>query len=336
MNIVMMTNTYTPMLGGVARSVSWFTEAFRSAGHRVMVIAPTFENAPVEELDVVRLPAIQNFNGSDFSVRLPLPGMLTPILDEFKPDLIHAHHPFLLGETALRVAALYNVPCVFTHHTMYEQYTHYVPGDSPVMKRFVISLGTEYANLCDYVIAPSESIANVLRERGVTTPIASIPTGIDRNKFAKGNGNRARREYKIPQRSLVIGHVGRLAPEKNLPFLCDAVIRVLLDQPKAMFLVVGAGPSETEIRASFENAGLSHRLRMTGALDGIQLADAYRAMNVFVFASKSETQGMVLAEAMTTGAPVVALDAPARAKWFAMESMVAWSWKKMSGHSPTH
>ena len=310
MNIVMMTNTYLPMLGGVARSVAWFTEAFRQQGHRVLVVAPTFENMPQHEQDVVRVPALQKFNGSDFSVRLPVPGLVDDALDEFHPDIVHSHHPFLLGDTALRVAALHDLPIVFTHHTMYEQYTHYVPGDSPAMKRFAIRLATEYANLCDHVIAPSESIAAVLRGRGVRVPMTPIPTGIDKDRFAKGDGAAARQRYGIEESAFVVGHVGRLAPEKNLALLARAVAQFSASHPHTHFLVVGKGPSEEDIEKIFANRGLSDRLHMTGSLDGQALTDAYHAMDVFAFASKSETQGMVLAEAMTTGAPVVAIDAP--------------------------
>ncbi len=143
MNILMMTNTYLPHTGGVARSVAWFSEEYRRQGHRVLVVAPTFPHAPAEEPDVIRLPAIQNFNGSDFSVRLPAPGLLVGALDRFEPEIVHSHHPFLTGDTALRVASSRNLPLVFTHHTMYEHYTHYVPGDSPPLRRLSERLATE-------------------------------------------------------------------------------------------------------------------------------------------------------------------------------------------------
>src|SRR5690606_28775178 len=121
---------------------------------------------------------------SEFSLRLPVPVALSSVFEEFAPDVVHAHHPFLLGDTALRVAALHGVPLVFTHHTMYEQYTHYSPVDSEAVKQFAIRLPTEYANLCDHVIAPSRSVEGLLRERGVTSPMTAVPTGIDPARFA--------------------------------------------------------------------------------------------------------------------------------------------------------
>ena len=310
MNILMATNTFSPHVGGVARSVEAFTSEFRRLGHCVWVVAPVFEGAPKKELGVIRVPAVQHFNGSDFSVRLPIPSFLFPSLDRFKPDIIHAHHPFLLGDTALRIAAVHDVPLIFTHHTMYEQYTHYVPGDSLTLKRFVIELSTGFANLCDAVIAPSDSIESILKERGVKTPITVIPTGVHVERFQQGDGERFRRLNKIPKDAFVVGHVGRLAPEKNLEFLSKSVADFMRNHEKAHFVVAGSGPSKLEIRTFFESQDLDQRMHLLGVLQAEDLVDAYHAMNIFAFTSKTETQGMVLTEALGAGIPVVAVDAP--------------------------
>lgn len=308
----MFTNTYLPHVGGVARSVATFTEDLRSLGHRVLVIAPTFPgqaDTEDERTEVVRVPAIQNFNGSDFSVRVPIPFFINQKIEAFHPDVIHSHHPFLLGDSALRAARPRNLPLVFTHHTLYERYTHYVPLDSPAMKRFVIRLSTEYANLCNRVVAPSRSIAQLIHKRGVRKPIEEIPTGIDTRFFAGGRGKKFRKAQGIADHSLVVGHIGRLAPEKNLTYLAEAVALFLGSHPDGYFLVAGRGPSEAEIRRIFDTRGLSRQLLMAGMVTGQELSDTYKAMDLFVFASKTETQGMVLAEAMAAGKAVIALDA---------------------------
>lgn len=311
MNICMMTNTYLPHVGGVARSVSTFTDEYRKLGHEVLVVAPEFAGKPLSRRAaaiVERVPAIQQFNGSDFSVKLPLIAA-PPRLDAFPTDIIHAHHPFLLGDTALRIAASKNVPVVFTHHTRYEDYTHYVPFDSPALKDVAVNLPTHFANLCDGVIAPSESIARLIRRRGVEVPVRVVPTGIDVAAFAAGDGARCRRKFKLPADAFVVGHVGRLAPEKNLGYLAEAAVLFLRRNPAARFFVVGGGPAEADLRETFARARLSDQLVLAGPLTGRALADAYNAMDVFAFASLTETQGMVLAEAMAAGRPVVALNA---------------------------
>lgn len=310
MNILILTNTFTPHVGGVARSVEAFTAEYRKRGHRVLVVAPEFADMPQVEVDVVRINAIQNFNASDFSVALPIHPQLSETIDDFCPDVVHSQHPFLLGNTALRLARHRELPLVFTHHTLYEQYTHYVPGNSPALKRFAIELATRYANLSDQVFAPSESIRDLLLERGVSTPIAVVPTGVRLENFARGDGGAMRRELGIPADAFVVGHLGRLAPEKNLEFLTRAVADFISRNSRAHFLVVGTGPSEATIRQAFSNSGMEAQLHVAGILQRQQLTDALHAMDLFAFASTSETQGMVLTEAMAAGLPVVALDAP--------------------------
>lgn len=310
MNIIMLTNTFSPHVGGVANSVARFTAELRRNGHRVLVVAPEFEGAPPDGDDVVRVHALQQFNGSDFAVPVPLTLKVAAALKSFRPEIVHSHHPFLLGDTALRVAASREIPAVFTHHTIYEKYTHYVPGDSPRLKRFVIDLATGYCNLCDAVIAPSGSVADLLASRGVAAPITVIPTGVDLRDFEGADGAAFRRAAGIPERAFLVGHVGRLAPEKNMAFLAGAVGGFLKSRPGARFLLVGAGPSLEDVAEVFLRHGLSDRLHCAGVLKGEELAAAYRSMDVFAFASLTETQGMVLTEAMAAGVPVVAIDAP--------------------------
>lgn len=309
MNILMMTNTFLPHVGGVARSVAAFTNELRRIGNRVIVVAPEYDNDPNDEEDVIRIPAIQHFNGSDFSAVLPIPGFLEAHLQNFQPDIVHSHHPFLMGSTAVRVATKHEVPLVYTQHTMFEQYTHYVPVHLPRMKQFVVSLCTGYANMADQVVAPSESVVQILRERGVKTPIETVPTGVFIDQFQRGDGQVVRISENIPSHAFIVGHVGRLAPEKNLDFLSEAVALFLRNEPEAHFLVAGYGSSEKKMHDFFIRHGLQNQVHFLGKQHGQSLINAYHAMDVFAFSSKSETQGLVLIEAMASGVPVVALDA---------------------------
>lgn len=313
MKICMFTNTYLPHVGGVANSVARFTEDLRRRGHRVMIIAPSFpdvDEAKDRAEDVFRVPAVQNFNGSDFSLRIPVPFVIDDALNEFDPDIIHSHHPYLLGDAAMRAAGQRCLPLVFTHHTRYEEYTHYVTSASSIMKQFAIHLSTEYANRCTRIVAPSRSIAKMIHERGVFRKVAVIPTGVDLNFFQSGNGAVFRKEAGISPNARVIGHVGRLAPEKNLEYLSRAVVRYLQRDPRSYFIVAGEGPSHATMQTLFDQNDLGKQVVMAGKRTGRQLADFYDALDIFIFASQSETQGMVLAEAMAAGKPVVGLNAP--------------------------
>jgi 1,2-diacylglycerol 3-alpha-glucosyltransferase len=310
MKIAMFTNTYLPHVGGVARSVSTYEDELRRRGHEVKIVAPRFEGGEESTAEVLRVPAIQGFNGSDFSVRLPQPGLIAPWLDEFHPQVVHSHHPFLLGDAALRYAWSRRLPLVFTHHTLYEQYTRYVPLDSDALQRVAIQMAAEYCNLATHVIAPSSSIAELLASRGVRTPVTVIPTGIDLDFYSSGDRRRFLLDHGVNDDALVIGHVGRLAGEKNLDFLAEAVGAYLARRPDAVFLVVGSGGHAAEFERALLRQAEPRQVLLVGQKTGRELADAYAAMDVFVFSSQSETQGMVLAEAMAAGAPVVALDGP--------------------------
>lgn len=309
MNILMMTNTYKPVVGGIERSIEVFSSEYRALGHKVLIVAPVFKNMKEEE-GVYRIPAIQNFNGTDFSVELPVPGILDDVIDNFEPDIVHSHHPFLVGDTALRIASSRDIPLVFTYHTMYEMNTHYVPGNSKALRRFVAELALGYSQLCDRVIAPSGSILDILKHRGLDSPVTAIPTGINVSEFSSGDGDAFREKAGIPKDCFLAGYLGRMEEEKNMLFLLNGIIRFMKNNGSARFLAVGGGDLLEPLKKKAVSEGVPERTHFTGVLKGKDKIDAYHAMDVFAFASKSETQGLVLAEAMASGVPVIGLDAP--------------------------
>lgn len=306
----MVTNTYKPHVGGVATSIKDFSDEYRKSGHRVLIIAPEFDNCPLKEEDVIRVPAIKNVNGSGFSLRLPAPLRLFRRMFHFHPHLIHSHHPYLLGDSAYRLATILGIPLIFTYHTMYEHYAHYWLSNSIKFCNFIRKLSCNYANLCTHLIAPSESIAILLKTRGVNIPISVIPTGIDHEKFAHGDRQTYRQQKGIPPQAYVIGYLGRFAKEKNLLFWSEVVIDCLKQHPDFHALLVGVGPLLPSLIELFGAAGVHDRLHVDGAVTKDAAAHAFHAMDVFLFTSKTETQGIVLLEAMASGLPVVGLDAP--------------------------
>lgn len=310
MKILMMTNTYFPIVGGLEQSIHSFSEEFKALGHEVMIVTPAYADAPAAEPGLIRVPAIHKFNGTVFSVNYPASGLLSSLMKVFSPDIVHSHHPFFMGDFALRLSRQHGIPLVSTYHCMYEQYIHFWPVQNEGVKRFIIKLAAGYSNLVDQVIVPSESVKEILLNRGVKTPMEIVPTGVDIEHFAKGNGKDFREQQGIPLDAFVIGHAGRLAPEKNLEFLTNCLVESMEKDPRIHALIVGNGPSEDLIKNAFKKAGLEKRLHLAGVLHYQELVDAYHAMDIFIFASLSETQGIVLIEAMAAGVPVVALDAP--------------------------
>ncbi len=310
MNILMMSNTYAPIVGGIERSIQSFAEEFRKRGHDVRIVTSEYEGRPEHEDYVIRIPALKKVFHTDFSINLPIPGVISNLMEQYKPDLVHSHHPFFVGDLALRLCGQYGLPHVYTYHTMFEWYTAMLGTDSEAVQRFLVALATGYCNLADQVFVPSESVAGILEERKVETPIAVVPTGVNTAHFASGNGEDMRRYFGIPTAAFVAGHLGRLSPEKNLNFLAESMAQFLVDNPEAHFMVIGTGPSEDSVKELMREKGVDARVHFTGLLKGADLVNAYHAMDVFVFASKSETQGLVVTEAMAAGLYVVALDAP--------------------------
>lgn len=324
MRVLMATNTYLPHVGGVANAVDRMVRSLRQMGHEVIVVAPG--DSPVAPIHadrqgVIRVPAISAVAGSDFSLPLPVTERLTQVIAAFDPHIIHAHHQFSLGKAALVAARKLGKPIVVTVHTFLENMTgsFKVPIKLSLTAKIAKSafsfLGAStlpifYENSCDAVLAPTESAARLLRERGVTTPIYITPSGIDVGVYANPNGAAVRKKHAIDPDVFVVGHVGRLSKEKNLGFLAKGMAKFLQSNGGARAIIVGNGPCSGEMDAIFRAHRVASRVRWLGVQRGQALADAYGAMNVFAFSSVIETQGLVLAEAMAAGAPVIALDGP--------------------------
>lgn len=308
--VAMFTNTYAPMVGGIERAVANVHQDLNASGHLCRVITPVFKNAEHSADGVLRMPALTGIGEKEFSIPLPATGRLQHWMEAIEPDIVHAHQPFLLGDTAWRVARLRHIPLVFTHHTFYERYAHYLRMDPDRAFRLVTDMTTRYANRSDLVIAPTESVRSALLERGVNSPIEVAPSGIDWALFAGGSRTAGRQLLGLSAEEEVIGHVGRLAQEKNMSYLIEAVLHALERRPDAKFVLVGEGDRLDWARRRFEEASMTSRLVVPGVVLGANLADVYAALDTFVFASLTDTQGLVLAEAMAAAVPIVALDAP--------------------------
>jgi 1,2-diacylglycerol 3-alpha-glucosyltransferase len=309
MRIMMLTNIYRPLVGGITLSIEAFSQRLRDRGCEVLVVTPEVDEHDADETDVVRVPAVPRAFKGKYSLPLPVPGNVQACFRDFRPDVVHAHHPFFMGVSARRGCALWDVPLVYTHHTRYDVYLRTMLHVPDPLREMFGKLVTHYCEACNAVVAPGERIARILREEGVTTPIVVIPTGVDVARFSAGDGAAFRRRNGIPAETFVVGHVGRLSPEKNGEFLARAAARFLVDDAEARFVLVGEGESADEMLVPFERAGVEDRVHAVGRLEGADLVDAYDALDVFAFASQSETQGMVVTEAMAAGNPVVALQA---------------------------
>jgi glycosyltransferase involved in cell wall biosynthesis len=310
MKVAFFSNNYRPFMGGVTRSIDTFRPEFEARGHAVHLFVPRFKGYEEREERVYRVPSIPKFNHTDFSLPLPFSLKVRNIFGKLDLDLVHAQHPFFLGEMGMHLGKSRNLPIVLTYHTQYDQYSHYTPIDSALVKRWIINVCTSFCNLCDLVVAPCSDIRELLLQRGVATRIEVIPTGIDLSAYGHPDRSWLRETFGLSRKQKILLHVGRLAKEKNLEFLLQAVAQAMARDRDLVLLVAGTGDRVPRLKELSQTLGLGSRVVFHGQMQPAELVNAYAGADLFVFTSKTETQGLVILESMAAGTPAVAVDAP--------------------------
>lgn len=318
MNILMLSDVYFPRVNGVSTSIRSFARNLVRKGHRVVLVAPDYGDAEAQQardhefgdaFEVRRLPASTLF--FDPEDRLITRRALREALAELSTtrwDVIHVHTPFRAHRLGVRLGRALGMPVIETYHTYFEEYVaHYLPWlPGGVLKLAARMLSRRLCHEVDHLIVPTAEMVAVLDRYDVRTPSTVLPTGIDLDEFTGGDGMRFREAHGIAADQPVVTTVSRLAIEKNIPFLIEAVQRLLPDFPKLVFVIAGEGPDAQRLREYVARLGLQEHVRFVGNLDRrTTLLDCYRAADAFIFASPTETQGLVLIEAMALGVPIV-------------------------------
>jgi len=317
MRIAIFTNNYLPRVSGVAIAVHFLERALRELGHKTLVIAPDYslEEAQVKDTEVMR---ITSFSFPNLKFAIPLEfidrGLIEDKVTEFNPDLIHTHHPFLLGKAALDMADQLDVPLVYTFHTLYEFFTHYFLMDTEQVRKQVREYLVNFSNCCDLVVAPTEPIRQYLVELGVSTKTASIPTGIDFERFEKVQEHslaRRRKKLKLDRFDRVMFYAGRISREKNLSLAFQA-LKILTDEGLNLCLMLaGDGPAKRPYQKEIAKLGIDERVIWLGFRPQHELPEFYFLSDLFLFPSASDTQGIVLYEARAAEIPIVAVESMA-------------------------
>ncbi|MEA4926838.1 MAG: glycosyltransferase family 4 protein [Syntrophomonadaceae bacterium] len=311
MKIGIFTDSYKPYTSGVVSSISTFKEELTKLGHEIHIFAPSYPHYTEVEENVYRYYSIPSPTNPDYTLAIPVyPGMGI-LIRSLQLDLIHVHSPFTMGRVGLRYARKYNLPLLLTYHTRYDQYVHYVPLAHDLAKEVTIKYSSHFCNNCDHIIAPSQEIKEIIRGFEVKTPITVIPSGVPLEKYKNGDASWLRRNYPIPDKNKILLFVGRLTQEKNLPFLLESFKEVKMRMPQTTLVIIAQGPMEEELKemATSMELSLEHDVIFTGALPFEALVNAYYSADLFVFSSLTETQGLVLIEAMAAGLPVAAVSA---------------------------
>jgi len=310
MRVLFVSDVYFPRVNGVSTSICTFRSDLKHLGVETMLVTPEYPGAqPDGDPSIVRVPSGRV--PRDPEDRRFRSGPLRRALNRelaARVDLVHIHTPFIAHYAGVRFAREHGLPVVATYHTFFEDYLHhYVPilprgiGRS-IARRFTRSQCADVAAL----ISPSAPMRDALEAYGVTTPIEVLPTGLAAESFVRGDGARFRQQFSLPASSPLLLYVGRVAFEKNIDFLLRSFVRVLTREPKALLVIAGEGPALPHLTRMARELGIQHAVRFIGYLDrSRELPDCYAAGDAFVFASRTETQGLVLLEAMAQGTPVV-------------------------------
>lgn len=333
MRIAMLTNNYKPFVGGVPISIERLSEGLRELGHEVYIFAPSYEGQ-TEEPYVIRYRS----HKKKLMGKMVVPNIWDQSIEfgfsQITFDIIHVHHPMLMGYIAHYLGWKYNVPIVFTYHTRYEQYLHYLPpydylqrycdgnNNSKIrrLEKKVFYHGSEklvtahnrvFTNKCNLVLAPTNSMKEYLLDNGTMTNVEIIPTGLLEEDFTyHADKSKGIRDRCISGRKYLFCTVSRLEKEKNISFLLKGLVKLKENIGDCFrFLLIGDGSDRESLELEASNLGISDNVVFTGSIDHDELPNYYSACDGFLFASRSETQGIVLLEAMAVGLPVVAVEA---------------------------
>jgi glycosyltransferase involved in cell wall biosynthesis len=307
MKIALFSDSFLPVPNGVSIAVRGLAKELRGLGYKVYIFAPTFRGYEDTDPNVLRLPSIQPPVAYRYPLALPVSPRIIDAFGQLGIDIVHTHTPFFTGMAARSLAKRAGLPLVSTYHTLYENYIHYVPFIPKVIVRSMLRYYLQYYyRKCDTLITPSQAALDSLRAHNVTKAATIIPTAIpeapafDRHVQRKALG--------VDDGTLMMLYVGRLALEKNTPFLLRSLKPILDKNPNCALWLVGAGPLLDHIARLAKKLGIDRQVHIVGGMPREEVNRYYAAADLFVFPSTSETQGLVIGEAQTYGLPCVAVE----------------------------
>lgn len=312
LRVAMFTNNFLPFIGGVPIAIERLRRGLTQLGHKVLVVAPCYQDATSDEADTVRVgPLLPLGKFGEFRLANIFSWSMYRKVMLFRPDLIHVHHPFWLGSAGVITARMLDIPVIYSYHTRLEHYAHYVPLPGPLFRNLVShALVRRLANRCDGVVVPTESAEEYLRTIGVKRPIFVQPTGIDYQRLQAVTAAEVQvlREKLGLTNERVLISISRLSKEKNIDFMFDAIAQLARTCTVPFrLLLIGEGEEREHLQRRLSTEGLASHVLLVGAVPPEEIPIYCQLGDFFLFASRSETQGMVILEAMAAGLPVVAV-----------------------------
>lgn len=309
MRIGMMADAYKPHISGITNVIALNKKFLEKAGYEVYLFTFGGGDYVDDEPNIIRTRGVPLVDtGLYFSARHSSEAQKLIR----KMDIIHVHHPFTSGQLAIRYCRANNIPLVFTNHTRYDLYAHaYLPmvpdalGDA-----FLRAYMPTFCKACDLVIAPSAGLKEVLINLGVDSPIDVIPNGVDVQPFQSVEKPIPRKDLGFDENDLLLTYMGRIGPEKNLPFLLRAFAGIAMTYDNVNLLILGDGPERENLEDRVRVMGMNERVKFTGMIPYSELPAYMATADVFVTASVTEVHPLSVIEALASGLPVVGIVSP--------------------------
>jgi glycosyltransferase involved in cell wall biosynthesis len=312
MKIGIFTETYHPTVNGVVVSIDTFMHVLEREGHQYYIFAPANRKAMNDPKNVYRFPSFHFPNDSIYPAALPMPFQFAqryfPLSLIRQLDVIHIQHNTMMGQYGLSFAERYNIPSVYTYHTMVALYADAFPIIGALAIPILNAITRFTANRADRIITPTPSVKKYLQSIGVTKKITPLPTGILTDLYKRTNQQRIRESYHIPLNQEILLFVGRLAAEKNVFFLLEAFEQIRKTRPHTHLVLAGDGPDREKFEQWIRQHKLGRHITLTGFLTRKEVMHLFGSADLFVFPSVTDTQGIVIIEAMAAGAVPVAVD----------------------------
>lgn len=313
MNIGIFTDTYYPQINGVVTSTTTLFEELKKKGHNVYIFTPNdigVNKKTANEKNIYRLPSMPFVFSTNYRMTFVYPPKMFLLFKRLNLDIIHTQTEFSIGFLGGLVADFYNIPCVHTYHTMYEDYVHYIFRGKLITKKGAKRFSRVFCNSAEHIIAPAEKTRKALIDYKVKKPISVIPTGLDLSVFSKeiskSDINKLKTSLNIPLDKKVVLVLGRVAKEKSIDIIVKQFPKILKEEPNAILLIVGSGPDIPILKDLAKKNKIHDKIIFTGFIKNKEIHKYYKLGDVFVTASTSETQGLTYIEAMASSVPVVA------------------------------
>jgi len=310
MNIGIFTDSYFPQLSGVATSIKTLKDALEKQGHNVFIFTTTDPHIKkgTVEANIFRFSSVPFISFTDRRVAFRGFFEATKVAREVKLDIVHTQTEFALGMIGKYVAHQLKIPAIHTYHTMYEDYLHYVLNGHLLRPYHVKQFTNVYLKNMDGVIAPSKRVETLLKRYKVNIPMRVIPTGVDVNSLNKAANIDIRKELGIPADAPVLLTLSRVAEEKKIDRILNAMPEIMDEFPETRLVIAGDGPDMEVLQEQVERLTLEDNVIFTGDVPHDDVGSYYKMADLFVSASDTETQGLTYIEALASGTKCVVYD----------------------------